>query len=36
MGSIIVTGLKIKILNIKKDCNAYKLSRIALPFIRHA
>lgn len=36
MESIIVTGIKIKILNVKKDCNVYKVSRTALPFIWHA
>lgn len=36
MKNIIVTGLKIKMLNIKKYCKAFKVSRIALPFIWHA
>lgn len=35
MENIIVTGLKTMVLKMKKDCNVYKLSRVALPFIWH-
>lgn len=31
-----MTGLKIMVLQIKKDCNEYKLSRVVLPFIWQA
>lgn len=34
MGSIIVTRLNTNIQNIRKDCNAYKASRIRVAFHR--